>query len=550
MKINFWLIAAISIFLMSQSCHPMRKKADLIIFNARIYTLDSLGTIAESLAVKDGIIVAVGKDQDIRAQYTAGHSMDAHKSFVYPGFIDAHSHFTGFALDQRYADLTKARSYQEVIDIAQEYHRMNPSGWIVGRGWDQNKWPGRKFPDKSKLDKLFPETPVVLTRVDGHAVLANEAAIRAAGLTAPLDSKEALLEKGVPTGVFLEHTADRIKNAIPMPSLGELADLLEKAAGLCHADGLTGVTDAGLEKSNILLIDSLQKCGRIRLRIDAMINPSRENLDFFLPAGVFETGFLRVGSVKVYADGALGSRGACLLSPYSDDPGNNGILVTAPGQIREICQSALLHGFQVNTHAIGDSAVRTVLNVYGEFLKGKNDKRWRIEHAQVVNENDFSLFGKYSVIPSVQATHATSDMPWAGQRLGSDRLRNAYAYRRLMEENGWIPNGTDFPVESISPILTFYAATTRKNKEGQPGEGFQPENALSRIDALKSMTIWAAKASFREKKMGSIEAGKFADLVILDTDLVNSGEKDILSSRIIKTIVNGLTVYENTSAGK
>ena len=545
MKFNQNLSVFILLLFTGQSCQVFREQADLIVFNAKVCTLDSLNPSAECIAVRDGKILAVGKDSEIRSRYKAVRSLDAGKSYVYPGFIDAHSHFTGFALDQRYALLNDANSFGEVIDRVREFHAKNPGSWIVGRGWDQNRWAGQKFPDRSRLDELFPDVPVILTRVDGHAVLANEAAIRAAGLKAPFDARETLFENGKPTGVFLEKTADRLKNAIPLPSGAELVKLLEKATELCHAAGLTAVTDAGLDKSSILLIDSLQKAGLLQIRIDAMMNPDKATMDHFLPSGVYQTGFLRLGSVKVYADGALGSRGACLLQPYADDPTNYGILVTSADQLREICKLAFAHGFQVNTHAIGDSAVRTVLRVYAEFLMSKNDLRWRIEHAQVVNENDFDSFGRCSVIPSVQATHATSDMDWVGKRLGENRLRNAYAYHRLMAENGWIPNGTDFPVENISPLLTFYAATVRKHPDGKPENGFQTENALSRADALKSITLWAAKASFRDKQLGSIETGKFADFVILNADLMKVPDKDIPSVRVKYTFVNGRIVFEN-----
>ncbi len=543
MKSSVKLIAFLSLLIMIQSCSDFKTNVDLIIYNASVYTVDSLNRTVECIAVKKGKIVAVGSDAEVRSRFEAKHYLDAHKSFIFPGFIDAHSHFTGFALNLRYADLAEAGSFREIIDIIKNYHKLNPESWIVGRGWDQNKWPGKQFPDNNKLNELFPDIPVVLTRVDGHAVLANNAAIRKAGLTEPYTSGEAILHDGKATGLFLEHCADKLKEAIPLPTAAEMTKLLVKATELCHAVGLTGVNDAGVDKKAILLIDSLQKAGKIKLRLDAMMNPTDENMNFFMPEGGYKTDFLRVGSVKLYADGALGSRGACLLQPYSDDPSNYGIIVTPENEIRTVCQNAKKYGFQVNTHAIGDSAIRMVLRIYCEFLKGKNDLRWRIEHAQVVNENDFDIFGKYSIIPSVQATHATSDMSWAEARLGNTRLKNAYAYHRLMDENGWIPNGTDFPVENISPLITYYAAVARKNLEGKPAMGFLPENALSRLDALKSVTIWAARASFQETKIGSIEKGKMADFVILDADILSIAEKNIPKVKVKYTIVNGEVVY-------
>jgi len=527
-----------------ESCHDMKKKADLIIFNAMIYSPDSVGKGVNCIAVKNGIIIGVGTDADIRSRYSSPENINAAGATVYPGFTDAHSHFTGFALGLRYADLTQAHSFDEVLEIVKGYRKLHPQGWIIGRGWDQNNWPEKSFPDNKLLNKMFPGVPVVLTRVDGHAVLASETAIKSAGITLPVKNGEAILKNGEFTGIFLEEMADKLRNAVPLPTSKEISEMMVIATRLCHEAGLTAITDAGLNKSEILLLDSLQKAGKITLRIDAWLNPTEENLEYFMKDTVYHTPFLRVGAIKMYADGALGSRGACLLSPYLDDPHNQGILVTSPDALAAICKRAYERGFQMNTHAIGDSAVRMVLHTYAKFLQPGNDRRWRIEHAQVINEDDFALFAKYHIIPSVQATHATSDMDWAGQRLGFERLKNAYAYNRLLLQNGWLPNGTDFPVEGIEPIKTFYAAVARKNADGEPEEGFLMENALSRIDALKSMTIWAAKACFEENRRGSIEVGKVADFTILDTDIIKAPERKILMTKVLYTIVDGKKVYE------
>jgi predicted amidohydrolase YtcJ len=522
----------------------MKRKADLIIYNTLIYTLDSLNSQATCLAIADGKIIAVGTDAEVRSRYWSKNSINGKKMVVYPGFIDAHSHFTGYAQYLRYADLSNASSYKELIGIISDYHKNNKGSIIIGRGWDQNKWPEKKFPNYDELNRLFPEIPVILTRIDGHAVLVNEAACKKAGLQIPYPVGEAILENGKVTGVFLEGTADRLKAIIGQPADDEMSVLLSKAASLCFEAGLTGVNDAGIDKEMILLIDSLQQAGKLKMRIDAMINPTDENMDYFMPGGGYRSPFLRVGSVKIYADGALGSRGACLLHSYSDDSNHRGIMVTTPAQMKKICERARLSGFQVNTHAIGDSAVRWVLHTYAQYLKGPNDMRWRIEHAQVVHENDFELFGQFSVIPSVQATHATSDMSWAKARLGNYRLKNSYAYKKLMLQNGWIANGTDFPVEDISPLATFYAAVARKDKEGQPKEGFLMENSLDRPDALRSITIWAAKSAFEESYRGSIEVDKYADLVILDKDLLTCKEQEILEAQVLYTIINGEIVHK------
>ncbi len=528
---------------MLNSCHDLKRKADLIIYNTLIYTLDSTDSKASSLAIRDGKILAVGNDADIRSRYWSDNNINAKGMVVYPGFIDAHSHFSGFAQFLRYADLSKAESFKDVLSIISDYHTTYPDRWVMGRGWDQNKWPGKQFPDNSELNRLFPDIPVVLTRVDGHAVLANDAAIRKAGLHPPFTSGEAMLIQGKSTGIFLEHTADLLKAVIPQPSASEMTELLQQAATLCYQVGLTGVNDAGIDKETILLYDTLLKSGALQMRIDAMINPTEENMDYFMKSSGYRTPFLRVGSVKIYADGALGSRGACLLQPYSDDPGNKGIMAIRDTEMKYICNRAHKSGFQVNTHAIGDSAIRKVLRIYGGFLGEKNDLRWRIEHAQVVNEKDFDLFGKYSIIPSVQGTHATSDMAWARTRLGTNRLKNAYAYQKLMMQNGWLANGTDFPVENIDPLATFYATVCRKDSDGNPPDGFQKENALSRLDALKSITFWAAKSAFEEQYRGSIEVDKYADLVVLDKDILSIPENEILKTKVAYTILNGKIVY-------
>ena len=331
---------------------------------------------------------------------------------------------------------------------------------------------------------------------------------------------------------------------IPPLTQQEQAEALLMAQENCLAAGLTMVVDAGLDRQVIELIDSLQLKSEIKLRVDAMLNPDEENLQFYLPKGVYQTDKLRVGSIKLYADGALGSRGACLLEPYSDAPGKTGFMIQEPDYYNSICERAYQYGYQVNTHAIGDSGVRFILQAYATVLKGKNDRRWRIEHAQVVHPDDFSMFGSYSVIPSIQATHATSDMKWAAERLGSERMKGAYAFRKLLMENGWLPNGTDFPIEDIPPIYTFYASVVRKDHDGFPEGGFQMENALTREEALRSMTIWAAMGSFREKETGSLETGKWADLVVLDRDVMKCPETEILKAQVLKTFIAGREVWQ------
>jgi hypothetical protein len=529
------------------SCQSDKISVDLIVQNAVIYTADSAFSIHAAMAIKEGKILEVGDNLLINDKYKTDSVLDVKGKAIYPGFIDAHCHFYGLALNSRYADLSGATSFGQVLDILSKQQEQKPSNWISGRGWDQNKWPGHQFPDNEKLNELFPDIPVVLVRVDGHAVLVNNAAIALSGIT--IDSiankKEAFIERGNFTGIFLESMADRFRNLIPEPSKQELTELINTTANQCYSVGLTMVADAGLDAGIIDFYDNLQSDGQLQMAIYAMLNPNEENFKRFLRKGIYVRPKLSVRSLKLYADGALGSRGACLLKPYSDSPGEYGILTITPEDLGRYCVMAYDNGYQVNTHAIGDSAVRTVLKVYSNYLLPGNNLRWRVEHAQVVHPDDFKLFGEFAIIPSVQATHATSDMGWARSRLGDSRIRNAYAYKTLMQQNGWIPNGTDFPIEDISPLLTFYASVARKDLKGRPVAGFQKENALTRQEALRSITKWAARSCFEENRRGSIEPGMNADFVLIDRDIMQVPENEIPKAKVLMTVIDGKAVYES-----
>ena len=544
-----YLIAGLS-FLLFNSCSMIRQSADTIYYNGKIQTVNPSMEVADAMAVKDGRILMVGDSAEIFKKYNADSVTDLHGQFVYPGFIDSHCHFYGLALSLQWVDLRGAASFEEVIARMQAKAEKEPTGWLVGRGWDHNLWPEKKFPDRARLDELFPGRPVALMRIDGHSLLASQAALDAAGIGPAhrYSAQEVEVKNGRLTGMLSENAADRVRSVIPAPKGEELDALFSEAEKICLDQGLTGVTDAGLDKEIILLIDSLQKSGRLKIHVSAMLNPNLENYDHFVAKGPFITDRLHVSAVKVYADGSLGSRTALLKQPYADDPTKSGVLVTSFDSIHKVCFLASMHGYQVATHCIGDSAVKLVLDIYGSYLKGKNDLRWRIEHAQVVDPADVHLFGEYSVIPAVQATHATSDMYWAGDRIGPDRLRGAYAYRQLMEQNGWIPNGTDFPIEQVSPLLTFYAATARQDLHGYPEGGFQPENSLTREEALRSITIWAAKSNFEETLSGSLEAGKWANFVLLDKDLLTVPLSEIPAIKVNGTVIHGQVVNEITPA--
>lgn len=539
-------VLLLSILLLVSSCNSPKMKADLIVTNARVYTVNDSFAVAQSFAVRDGKFLAVGTNDEIASKYVSDQTIDADGKAVFPGFNDAHCHFYGYGLDlMQYADLGGIKDQEEIFKKLQEHLGRAGGEWLLGRGWDQNLWPEKTFPDNKRLNELFPDVPVYLVRVDGHAAWCNDKALQLAGITAAtkVDGGEVLLKNGRPSGVLIDNAMGLVFPLIPKPDRPLNEKALLEAQKNCFAVGLTSVTDCGLSKQIILLMDTLQKQGGLKMRVNAMMDPSEENFDYFLKNGPYKTDRLQVRSIKLYADGALGSRGAYLIGDYSDDPGNRGLLMNNEAYFENICEQALDAGYQVATHCIGDGANRFVLNIYGKFLKGQNDLRWRIEHAQVVSPDDLPLFGKYSVIPSVQATHATSDMLWAGSRLGDQRVKTAYAYSKLLEQNGWIPNGTDFPVEDISPLKTFYAAVFRKNTEGIPEGGFQMENALTREQAIRSMTIWAAKAGFQEKETGSIEPGKSADFVLLDNDLMTCPEDQVLKMKVLKTVLNGELVY-------
>ena len=522
-----------SILTLMTSCNQ-KTSVDLIVHNANVYTVDNDFSKAQAFAVKDGKFVAVGDEETIMRQYTAEETIDAHGDAVYPGFMDGHCHFTGYGENLiRWADLKGCLSFDEVIERLKVHNSLYPSEWLLGRGWDQNLWEVAEFPDNEKLVEAFPEKKVLLTRVDGHAVLVSKEVLELAGINeeTKMDGGMAIIKEGRCTGVLLDNLADAAKTFVPKMENELRVQALLKAQENCMGVGLTSITDAGLDIATIELIDSLQQTGQLKMHVNAMVNPDDETMDHFMRQGVIDKERLTVRSVKIYADGALGSRGAKLIEPYTDDPENTGLILENDDFYHHVCQKAYDAGYQVCCHAIGDGGVHHILDIYSEYLKGQNDLRWRIEHSQVVDEADFQRYGDLSVIPSIQTTHCTSDMDWADERLG-ERIKNAYAYQRLLQQNGWEVNGTDFPIEDISPIYTFYAAVARKHLDGTPAEGFQMENALSREQALRSITIWVAKGCFLEARKGSIEVGKDADFVILDRDLMAIAESDIPEAKV------------------
>lgn len=522
-----------------------RKRIDLLIYNAKIYTVDSKFSKATAIAIKDGKIVDVGKN-GLREKYWPLQSMNAEGKYIYPGFIDAHAHFFGYANSLQNANLVGTESWEEIVSLLQNFAPSHTEGWLIGRGWDQNDWSKKEFPENDKLNVLFPNRPVLLTRVDGHAAIANQKALEIAGIKAgdQISGGEIQVKNGKLTGILIDNAMALVTKNIPVQTEGQVKKFLSEAQQNCFAVGLTTVDDCGLGFQFVELIKQMQNSGELKMRMYIMLSDEKSNYDWAKKNGKLKTDRLNVRSFKVYADGALGSRGACLLEPYSDQPGHYGFLLSSQQHFDSVAQVINDLGYQMCTHAIGDSGNRTILNIYAKYLKNKNDLRWRIEHAQVVNEKDFDLFGKYNIVPSVQPTHATSDMYWAGDRLGSQRLKGAYAYKQLLNENKWIPLGTDFPVEDISPFKTFHSAVFRTDSKEYPTSGYQMENALTREEALRGMTIWAAKANFEEQEKGSLEKGKFADFIILDKDIMTIDAKEILNTSVLATYINGEKVYQ------
>ena len=540
------VIYAVTLFLFFTACGQQKEKADLIIHHGVIYTADSLFSVVEAMAIKGGKILARGTNNFILQQYDAGQSLDLKGAAVCPGFNDAHAHFVGYGQSLRQVDLVGTQSWDEVIEKVKAFASANKTAWIEGRGWDQNDWPIKTFPNKSRLDSLFPNTPVLLERIDGHAAIANQAALDVAGVKAGQTLTGGTVEiiQGKLTGILIDNAIGLVGSKIPAASKEEFALRLTAAQEKCIAAGLTSITDCGLSIADVEMIGKLYEEGKLQLRLNIMLSDGEDNINWLLKKGPFIKERYQVRSIKFYGDGALGSRGACLLHDYADKPGWKGFLLKDAKYFADRAAQLASTDIQMCTHAIGDSANREILKIYAAALKGKNDKRWRIEHAQVLDAADFHWFGDNNIVPSVQPTHATSDMYWAGDRLGDKRLHYAYAFKDLLKQNGWVPLGTDFPVEDISPLRTFYAAVVRKDSKGFPAGGFQKENALTREEALKGMTIWAARASFEEHQKGSLEPGKVADFVITDQDLMKVPEEKILGTKIIATYIYGKALHQ------
>ena len=523
------------------SCNQNNKTTvDLIVTNSTIYTVNEDFQKASAMAISDGKIVAVGSDEEILNKYVSEQIIEAKGKFIYPGLYDAHCHYYNFGLSLQEVDLRGTKSMIEIINRIKSFQNEKNPDFIVGNGWDQNDWDLATFPKKEDLDTAFPTIPVVLNRIDGHAIVVNTVALKLAGITKTTKATggEIVLKNGEPTGILIDNPMELVFKIIPKPNRKKQIDALLDAEKVMFQYGLTTVNDAGLDPDVIKLIDSLQKVKALKINIYAMVSVNQKNIDLYLKKGIYKTDNLNVCSFKMYGDGALGSRGACLHKPYSDSPKQFGALLSSAAELKNVARQIANSKFQLNSHAIGDSANTVLLKIYKEVLTGKKDRRWKIEHAQVIQEADFDYFTT-GIIPSVQPTHATSDMYWAGERLGKERLKNAYAYKKLLQKAGIVALGTDFPVEEVNPMLTFHAAVARKDSKNYPKDGFQTENALTREETIRGMTIWAAYSNFEEKEKGSLEVGKRADFVMFNQDLMKVDENQMVKLKPTQLFLKG-----------
>ena len=538
-----------------------QSSADLVLVNGKIYTVDNTRPFTSALAVRGGRVLFVGSDIEARALAKASTSViDLHGATVLPGFVDAHAHLLGLGNMLRRVNVAGSTSYDEVIERVKAWSKdVKPGEWIVGRGWDQNRWQSKDFPTNEALSRAFPNNPVAITRVDGHALLANARAMEVARVSAgtadPEGGRIIRLASGAPAGVFIDNAQNLIGRAIPASTSSDIRKAILAAIAECNRWGLTGVHDPGEDAETIGIYEQLAKEGKYNLRNYVMLSdpgepgsPATLRNPYLVrgPQSALYDGHLWVRAIKLYADGALGSRGAALLAPYADEPTNSGLLVSRPEHIEAWAEAGLRRGFQVNVHAIGDRGNRIALDAFEAALKTipTANHRFRIEHAQVLSPEDIPRFAKLGVIPSMQATHQTSDMRWAETRVGPQRIRGAYAWRSLLNTGVVIPNGTDFPVEEVNPLLTFHAAVTRQDPTNSPAGGWYPEQKMTREEALQSMTIWPAYAGFQESVLGSLTPGKYADFVILDRDIMHVPDTEILGARVVSTWIAGKRVYE------
>jgi predicted amidohydrolase YtcJ len=530
-----------------------------VFYNGFIYTMDEDAPFAKAVVVSDGVFTYVGTSEEaVAIAGVEAVKYDLNGLTVIPGLVDAHAHFVGYSTSRAELDLNGTASLGEIADrLRVKAAGTHRGAWIKGRGWDQNDWEKKEFPHRTDLDQVSPENPVLLTRVCGHAAIANSKALEAAGIDAgtadPEGGKIERDESGEPTGILIDEAITLVREVIPARSREEKMDLMVEAAHACLEAGLTGTHEMGIGSETAGIYRELYEEGRLPFRITAYYDGDAADLDSVLAEGPvrdFAGGMFSLAGVKLYADGSLGARSAAMLEDYSDDPGNRGLVVTSKELLLERTLASHRHGFQVATHAIGDAANRMVLDVYEEVLKKEpgKDLRHRVEHAQILDPGDIPRFAALGVIPAMQFIHCTSDMPWVPDRVGAGRLAGAYAWRSLMEEGSRIPGGSDYPVEPIHPLLGIYAAVTRKDLDGNPEGAWAPEQRLTVEEAVRAYTLDAAWAAGQEKGRGSIEKGKLADMTVLGTDIMKADPSAIPGIEIIATVLGGKVEFRSAGA--
>lgn len=547
--------AALLLLIATAAAAQPSAPADLIVSNARIYTVEDGRPIAQAMAIRGGRVQFVGSTGGaltLRGPQT--RVQDAGGATIIPGIADAHVHLLGLGMALRTVDLTGTKSLEEVIARIAARARELPAGtWITGRGWDQNDWPDTRLPSHESLSRAVPNHPVYVVRVDGHAAFTNAAALSLAGVTAATaDPEGGRIERTPsrePTGVLVDRAMGLVSRRIPAPTRDQVRDATLAAVREVNRWGLTSVHDAGVESAVIDVYEDLARAGQFSLRNYVMIRPDDSTLARYFrrgPQSGLYDGRIWIRAIKISADGALGSRGAALLDPYSDEPSHSGLILTPQTRIRDVAVRALRSGFQLNVHAIGDRGNRVVLDAFEAALRDapSADHRFRVEHAQVLHHDDIPRFAQLDVIPSMQATHQSSDMYWAPNRLGYSRSLGAYAWRSLLNTGVIIANGTDFPVENVNPIKTFHSAITRQDENNWPAGGWFPDQRMTRTEALKSMTIWPAYAAFQEGDLGSLAPGKYADFVVLDRDIMTVSAEDVPGTEVLATFIAGRAVYE------
>lgn len=520
------------------------EQADMIIHNAQIHTIDDQMHVYEAMAIKDGKILELGPERQILNKYRADEVIDANKGAIYPGLVDGHGHILGLADMNLSVNLFFSPSMDDLVKRIQKYQDEYNRDFVIGRGWDQSLWGTNELPTNDTLNALYPDIPVVLSRVDGHALLVNQAAIDRAGITkeTKVEGGSILQKDGKLTGVLVDNAMLLIDSIAPRYAEEEMLAQFNAVQEQLLGYGIIEVHEAGIGNEYLPLFEKWSASGQMKINVYGMLSPDSANLKLIKEQGHFNYGeTFAARSIKMYVDGALGSRGALLKEEYSDDHGNVGLLLTPMEDMKNIAQFCLEHDFQLNSHAIGDSANKLLLNLYKVAHAENPDHRWRIEHAQIVDPADIPLFSQHGILPSVQPTHATTDRRWVHERLGEHRMEGAYAYQSLLNETGMLILGTDFPVERTNPFLTIQAAVARQDDNNEPDEGFLNNEAISLNDCLRGMTIWPAIGRFNEKNAGSLEVGKEATFVWLQRPIAI--EKEYQDNFSMMTVIRGEVVY-------